>query len=206
MWLHTSVLQGFRPWFLVQIKVLVTPLICSWFVLCLLMWSRHLGIVFLCPLYKEKQGWHLRRTKSKNRTKCLQEWVSYQDREWCCTPGIPVPAPDRSDHRTWALGWCRFSCGCGSPGCSPCCTATRRSRTTSLRSWCFRRSYRGGERLLCGKSVDRVTVLSILPGYNVISVHFLHLFPGMLYKKSWAELCAFVLRAAREKQFSFLKC
>lgn len=124
----------------------------------------HLGIVFLCPLYKEKRGWHSQRAKSKNRTKCLQEWVSYQDREWCCTPGIPVPAPDRSDPRTWALGWCRFSCGCGSPGCSPCCTATRRSRTTNLRLRRSRRSYRGGERLLSGKSVDRVTVLSILSG------------------------------------------
>lgn len=124
------------------------------------------------PIIQRKQGWHLRRTKSKNRTKCLQEWVSYQDREWCCTPGIPVPAPDRSDPRTWALGWCMFSCGCGSPGCSPCCTATRRSRTTSHRSRCSRRSFRGGERLLCGKSVDRVTVLSILSGYNVIPVRF----------------------------------
>lgn len=74
---------------------------------------------------------------------------------------------------------------------------------TSLRSRCSRRSYRGGERLLCGKSVDRVTVLSILSGYNVISVR---VSPpqGCGINKVELIFCAFVLKAAGEKQLSFL--
>lgn len=97
----------------------------------------------------------------------------YLDRGWCYTPDTPVPAPGRSGLHTWALGYCRSSCGCGFPGCSLCCTGTRNSRTTSLRSPCGQTFYQDEAPLLMerGKKHKNTSLLCCVLVLLIISQH-----------------------------------